>query len=789
MLQDIRHALRLLLKSPGFTAVAVVMLALGMAVITAVFSAVNVLVTQPLPFKDSERLAVVSERNLAKGTTSAVSFANYADWREQNQVFEEMGAVQERSFNVTSGEGPESLRGARASVAFFAALGFKPVLGRGFLPEEERPGRERVVLISDSLWQRRFGSKPEVLGLELTLDGESYTIVGVVPRIHRSFYAGCDVWTPLLAENGAADRANRSLQVVARLKPGLTFERAQVAISTIARRLEQQYPESNAGWGVAVFSMREMSLADVLPAFLILLTAVGLILLIVCANIANLQLARAAARQKEVAVRMALGASRLRIVWQLLTEGLLLAVTSGGLGLLLVVWIRTALIATVPELAEIGVDARVLVFTVLISLVTGLVFGLAPALSASKPDVNEALKAGARSVAAGSGRRLRNALVVSEMAVALVLLVGAGLLIKSFVQLRKADPGFRTQNLLTMHLSLPQLKYAKAQQRTAFYRQVVERAAVLPGVQSAAVMSALPLTGTNLALSFEIEGRTPRAAGDSLFAAYTIAGPEYFRTLGIPLRRGRHFTQQDREGAPPVLIINERMAQLHWPNEDPIGKRIRLAGSQWSTIVGVASNAKQILVRPPSPEMFVPHAQDPSPNMALAVRTTAQPMSLLAAVRGEIRALDLDLPVSYIQSMEDVISGYFPGAMVVGIACFCGAALFLAALGLYGVISHLVTQRTREIGIRRALGAQRSDVVKLVVRQGLRLAALGAVLGLAGGLALARVLARALFGVKTSDPMVFASVTLVLMAVALAASYIPARRATQVDPIVALHYE
>lgn len=785
MRDDLRYAIRLLRKSPGFAILSVVILALGIAVNTAVFSAVNVLVMRPLPFPEAERLALLSERNLQKGTTAGVSFANYLDWKQQSQVFEELGAVQERNLNLTGSEEPESVRGARASVAFLRALGLKPVLGRSFLPEDEKPGASRVALLSEKFWQRRFGSKPGVLGRELILDGESYTVVGVLPRIGRSFYAGCNVWVPLIAEAERADRGQRPFQVVGRLKTGWSLERAEAEMSTIARRLEQQYPETNTGWGVAVASMFKLSQGEVLPAFLILLTVVGLVLLIVCTNIANLQLARATARRKEMAVRMALGASRGRLVWQVLTEGLLLALTSGALGLLLTVWVRSVVIASVPELAEVRIEGAVVGYTLLISLVTGVVFGLAPALSASKVDLNETLKAGGRSLSASSGRRLRNALVVSEMAVALLLLAGSGLLIMSFVRMRQADPGFRTQNLLTMNLSLPQLKYAQPQQRVTFYRQALERIAALPGVHSVAAVSAVPLTGTSARASFEMEG-VPR---DLPSANYTLASPAYFRVMGISLLGGRQFTDQDREGALPVVIINERMAQLHWPNQDPLGKRIKVRGRSWSTVVGIAGNARQILVRPAGPEVYAPHAQDPSPGMALAVRAAGNPMSLAAAVRGEIRALDRDLPVSYVQSMEDIISGYLPGAMIAGAMAFSGAALLLAALGLYGVISYLVTQRTQEIGIRMALGARPADVLKLVVRQGLRLTAVGAAIGLAGAFALTRVLSRALFGVGATDPGVFAAVTVVLTAVAAAASYLPARRATKVDPIVALRYE
>jgi putative ABC transport system permease protein len=786
-LDDLKYAIRLLRKSPVFAGLSVTILTLGIALNTAVFSAVNVLVRKPLPFPASERLVLIRERNVKAGATSGVSVPAYLDWRRQSQAFEEMGAVQERDFNLTGAAEPESVHGARASVSFLRTLGLKPVLGRSLLPEEDRPNAPRVALLSEGLWRRRFDARPDILGRQIRLDGESYTVIGVMPRIGRSFYSGCQVWTPLIAEELPPGREDRVLQVVARLKPGEPPARAGAEMATIARRIEQQYPASNTGWSATVLSMNDLSLQGILPGFLVLLAAVALVLMIVCANIANLQLARALARRKEVALRMALGASRGRVVRQMLAEGLLMAAASGGLGLLLTIWVRSILVASVPDLASVRIDAPVLGFTLLVTLLTGLIFGLAPALSASKGDFNETLKAGGRALAAGPGRRLRSALVVSEMAAAVLLLVGAGLLTVSFVKMRQADPGFRTGNILTVGLSLPDSKYSDGKQRAAFYRQAVERLSALPGVGSAAAVSAAPLTGANTRLSVEVEGlQTPTALPA---VNHTVATPGYFQTLGIPMLRGRYFTGQDREGAPPVVIVNERAAQLYWPNADPLGKRIRLQGRPWSTVVGVSGDVRQILVTGAAPEVFAPHAQDPSPAMCLVLRTTQDPRSVVSAVRAEIRALDRDLPVASIQTMEDIISGYLPGAMIVGIVAFSGAALLLAALGLFGVISFLAAQRTREIGIRMALGASPQDVRKLVVGQGLRLAAVGAAVGLAGALALSRVLSGVLFGVSPTNPGVFAAVTLILAGVAVAASYFPARRASRIDPMVALRYE
>ncbi len=776
LLSDLRYAARMLRKNPVFAVASISVLSIGIAVNTAAFSAVSTLVKKPLPFKDSERLVLIRERNPEKGLVAGASYPAFADWKRQSAVFEEMGAVEAVSLSLTGGGEPLNVSGGRASGALFRTLGLVPLKGRTFAPEEERTGGNRVVMIGQRLWERRFGADPGITGRTLTVDGEEAVIIGVVPRISRGYFTRYDLWLPL-APNAA--REQRSLQVVARMKPGVPIERARAEMGTIAARLEQQYSDINHGWGVTVFAMNAM-MAHVVPAYTILLTVLFLLLLIVCTNIANLQLARAAARQREIALRLALGANRLRVVWQMLSEGLLLAVISGAFGLMLVVWVRSLLVASVPELSEIAIGGDAALFAAFISLATGMVFGLAPALSVSKPDLNEALKSGGRGLAAVAGRRLRSTLVISEMAIAMMLLVGLGLLVRGFFGLHRTDAGFPTQNLLALSVSLPQPKYAQPERSAAFYAQAVEKLGALPGVESAGGVSVLPLTGGSGAAAFEAEGRS-----SSFTAQHTVATPSYFRTIGLTLRRGRLFTAQERD----AVILNERAAQMLWPRADAVGKRVRLPGGPWRTVVGVAGDARQVLTQPVAPEIYAPYGQEAPAAMTLVLRTKGDPKALAAAARGELHALDAALPVPAVQTMDDVISGYLPAALVAGIGAFCGLALLLAAVGLYGVISYLMAQRTQEIGVRMALGAGPGDVIGLVLRQGARLAGTGAAIGLAGAFALTRLLSGLLFGVSPTDPLVFTAVPLLLIGVAFAACYVPARRATRVSPVVALRYE
>ncbi len=780
LLSDFRYAARTLSKTPGFALISLAVLSIGIAINVAAFSVVNLFIRSPLPFPEPGRLALIIESNRAKGIGGGVSYADFDDFRRATRAFEVLGAARETRFAWTGAGEPESVPGGRVTSGFVRALRLRPVLGRAF-----DDGERRVVLISERLWQRRFASDPGVAGREIVLDGETCAIAGVLPRLYRSFYAHYDIWAPLDDRAGMASRAERSLQVAGRLKPDATFEQARAELSAASLSIAQQHPETNEGWEALVFPMAR-TMSDAAPMFAILLAVVALVLLILCANIANLQLARAAGRRKEIAVRLALGANRARIVRQLLAEGVLLAAAGGAAGFLLTVWVRRILVAGVPELSEISFDAAVVAFTVVLAFATGVLFGLAPALSASRPDVNEALKSASRSEMVSAGRRLRNALVISEMAVAVTLLIGLGLLSQAFLRLRSIDPGFRSANLLTAGLSLPEARYAQAEGRAAFYRAAVERLAALPGAESAAAVSALPLGADGPRVVVEVEGRPASGASS---ARYTAVTPEYFRTLGVPVLRGRTLDASDRAASPRVTVINERMADVLWPNGSALGARIRVNSAGWMTVAGIVADMRQDLVRAPAPEMYVPHAQDPLSGMTLLVRTKSDPLAAAPAVRGEIRALDPLLPLASIQSIEDVIAGYFPDSIVTGMGVFCGLALLLAALGLYGVVSYSVAQRTHEFGVRMALGAGATNVRSLVLRDAAKLAGAGAAIGAAAGLALARLLSGALFGVRAWDPAIAVSVCVALAAVVAAASWLPARRATRIPPVAALRYE
>ena len=796
LLQDVRYGARVLARNRGFTAVAVLTLALGIGANSAIFSVVNSVLLRPLPFAAPDRLVRVYEKRLKLGRTrNVVSAPDFLDWREQSSVFEAVSAYTGWNAALTSGDEPRQVTGTVASADLFQVLRAAPMLGRVFTAEEDKPGAGRVVVISHRMWKGLFGSDPSVVGKTVRLDGEGYTVVGVMPADFEFPDRGSELWAPLaLSAQEPGNRGSHYLNVVARLKDGVTLGKAQAEMEAVAARLEQQHPV-NVGHGVNVFPLHDEVVGAVRPALLLLLGVVGFVLLIACANVANLLLARGASRHTEIAIRTALGAARLRVVRQLLTESLLLAFAGGMLGLLLSAWGVDSLVklipADMPRVGEIGVDRWVFGFTSLVSVSTGVLFGLLPALQVSKGNLHDALKEGGRSPLSGSSRqsRLRGFLVVTEVAAALILLIGAGLLAESFVRLRRVSPGFDPSNVLTMQLSLPPAKYKEPQRQAAFLQQVLQRAEALPGVKAAGAVVGLPLGGNSASRYFQIEGRPPRPAGEGLNTNFNLASPNYFRALGVPLKSGRYFDEHDAAGAAEVVVINETMARRFWPDEEPLGKRLRIGENPWRTVVGDVKNDE--LSAETKPEMFYPLAQSPLPFMTLVVRSDADPAALVAAVRGAVREVDKEQPVYDVKTMEqrvaESVSSRRLTALLVGL--FAVLAVTLAAIGIYGVISYSVTQRTHEIGVRVALGARGVDVLRLVVGHGMRLVLVGVGLGLAGAFALTRLVSSFFFGVSAADPAVYAGVSLLLLAVALLACLVPARRAAKTDPMVALRYE
>jgi predicted permease len=802
--QDLRYGARMLMKNRGFTIVAVVALALGIGANSAIFSVVNTVLLRPLPYKKPDRLVMVFEDNSRHGfPRDTPAPANYIDWRDQNKVFEGMAAIAELSMNLTGEGEPERLDGRRVSASLFPILGVEPQLGRWFSPEEDQPGANHAVILSHALWQRRFGANAGIIGKTITLNGNSFEVVGVMPASFQFPTREDQFWIPIaFSQREAGRRGSHFLEVVARLKPGVTEQQAQAEMSAIAARLSQQYPEQNTDVGAEVVPLHEQLVGKIKPALLVLLGAVGFVLLVACANVANLLLARAATRQKEIATRVALGASRMRLVRQFLTESVLLSAVGGVVGLLLAVWGVRLLKAFIPEnisqAAAITVDVKVLLFTLLVSLLTGVIFGLAPATQATKFNLNETLKEGGRDSAAGNrGSRIRGALVISEVALSLVLLIGAGLLVNSFMRLRKVDPGFRADHLLTMNVVLPQQKYPDAARRSAFYTELIRRVEALPGVKSATVSSQIPLISQGDSVGVVFEGRPDPAPGQENIIATRVVSPRYFQTMGIQLLRGRSFGEQDRADAPAAAVISEAMAKRYFPGEDPVGKRLSPGKPEspddWVTVVGVVKDVHQFeLDAEPKPQMYLTYEQAGffAPGH-LVVSTSVEPRSLATAVRDAVWGIDKDQPVSNVSTMEDVLSESIARQRfsMILLGVFAAVGLILAAVGLYGVMSYSVAQRRHEIGIRMALGAQGSDVLKLVVGQGLKLVCVGVAVGLVAALALTRVMASLLYGVSSTDPATFAVISLVLVGAGVLASYIPARRATKVDPIIALRYE
>ncbi|HKV13031.1 MAG TPA: ABC transporter permease [Thermoanaerobaculia bacterium] len=800
--KDVRFGLRTLLKSPGTTLAALLALALGIGANTAIFSVVNGVLLKPLPYPDSGELALVWEKNPELGFPRfTVAPPNFVDWSRQSRSFEHMAAIETTRFNLTGGEQPQAVQGARVSASFFRLLGVEPARGRGFRPEEDRPGAERVAVISHGLWQSRFGSDPAVAGRPIQLDGQGYTVVGIAPEGFQ-FPSERQIWVPNTADLASEGRGGHYLLVVARLKDGVSAEAAETEMSGIASQLEKAYPDSNTGWGIDVIPLRENMVEDVRPALVILLVFVSFVLLIACANVANLLLARVAAREREIALRTALGAGRTRLIRQMLTETLVLFLAGGALGLLLAWWGTKALIALDPEglprTQEIGLDGGVLLFTLLVSLATGLLFGLVPALSAAGRQLAESLKEGGRALAGGvRGRAVRNLLVAGQVALTLVLLVGAGLLIRSFARLQAVDPGFKSEGVLTVSYSLPQASYAEPARQIAFTQQILERVKALPGVQSASTIFPLPLSGNGMVLAIAVEGRPEPPRNEVPSANVRAVTPEYFKTMGIPLLQGRSFTEREDDRAPRVAVINRAMANKIWPGESPLGKRFTFddpgdADVKWMTVVGVVGEVRHSAMNEEAgSEAYWSQLQDPMPDAALVVRTAKDPATLAGPVREQVKALDPNLPIDQIRTLEDLVSASLSQSRfkTVLLALFAGLALVLAAVGVYGVVSYTVAQRTHEIGIRMALGAQRRSVLRLVVGQGMVLVLAGVGAGLAGAWFASRYLEGQVYGVSAKDPVTFLAVPLVLAAVALVANYLPARRATQVDPLVALRRE
>jgi putative ABC transport system permease protein len=810
LLQDLRYGARMLLKQPGFTVVAVIALALGIGANTAIFSVVNAILLRPLNYKDSGRLVQINHNYPKLDLKASVSAIGYTHYRDHCDAFETIGAASFWPVNLTETGDPERLQGMAVTHTFLPMLGIEPARGRVFAAGEDQPGHNRVVVLSDGLWRRRFAADPSLVDNTIRLNGEQYTVIGIMPpgfQFGREFAQPIDLYSPIAFTPEQLDTnrwRNEFLFVIAKLKANVTIEQAQAEMDTIAANIRQEYfgggdANDPSSWGLLLRSMREIVVGEIRPALLVLLAAVAFVLLIACANVANLLLARAALRHKEIAIRSALGAGRGRVIRQLLTESVLLAAIGGAIGLALAHWGIRALLSLnedrIPRAGEIGIDARVLLFTGGVALLTGVLFGLFPALQTSKSDLHAVLKEGGRS---GSARRsVRGLFVVAEVALALILLVGAGLLLKSFQKLQDVDPGFRPEHLLTMQISLPATKYSDAQQIDAFFQQALDKIKALPGVESAGVSTSVPMSGFNSAGSFGIEGRTVAPGEMAPWGNRWFAGASYFQTMGVPLVKGRYFDDRDVRDATQVAIIDETMERKFWPDENPIGKRIGFQRDPqgnpiWREVVGVVGHVKHKGLEGESPvQYYIPHRQVPVNSVFLVARTAVEPASMAGAVRGSIQEVDRELPVFRVTTMERMVADSMTQRrfLMTLFGVFAFVALILASVGLYGVMSYSVTHRTNEIGIRMALGARVTDVLAMVVGQGMKLSLAGVGIGLAGAFALTRVMRTLLFGVSAADPLTYAVVAVVLAAVSLLACYLPALRATKIDPMEALRYE
>ena len=798
LLKDIRYGLRGLLKRPGFTAIALVALALGIGANTAIFSLVNAVVLRPLPFPEPDRLVWVYGNIRNGGNRASVSPLDFLDYRSQNKTFEQFAAsgTVPLPMNLTGSGDPERLTASNVTGNYFDAFKVTPALGRGFTLENEKTGEDQVSVLSHAFWQTHFGGDPQIINKTIILDSKPYQVIGVMPA-GLSLPQAAELWVPMTFDVNPEMKQRKAhfLRPIGRLKPGVTLLQAQADTDQIAAQLEQQFPDSNTGWNLRLLSLREQLVGRTRPTLFVLFGAVGFVLLIACANVANLLLVRAAARQKEIALRTALGASRLRIVRQMLTESLLLSLLGGALGALLAVWGVQLLVSlsadSLPRTVNVNIDATVLAFTLLISIATGLLFGLAPAFRTAKVNLIDSLKDGARGSEGTLRNRTRSLLVVFESAVAVILLIGAGLLVRSLIALQNVNPGFDANNVLTLRIDLPPKKYLGEGKSANFFEQLETRVAALPGVQSVGLVTELPLSGQPNDLPFTVEGRPPVTPDQAFDADFRRVNQNYFGALRIPLLRGRNFTEQEVRQSDNVTVVSQQLVDVVFPNEDPLGKRlVSEIGHQAFEIIGVVGDIRhRSLGEQPFAAMYFPTRNTGRTN--LVIRTQVDPLSIVGAVRNEVKALDPDQPIAAVKKMSDWVDSSVaePRYRTTLLGMFAALAMILAATGIYGVMSYSVAQRTHEIGVRMALGARQRDVLKLVVQQGMLLTIVGVVLGLLGAFALTRVMASLLFEVTAKDPFTFAVVAALLVAVAFVACFIPARRATKVDPLVALRYE